>query len=223
MFNEMFSHSIQLIQTNGLDPAVPLELPSSNLWFESWVWTDYRLAVLFTVVMPLVLLTWAFVQKNDIIQKLLTTYWRVASLLAITVYLMIAGLPISFISAMAARILIPISLWFWADLNEEIDEQPRTVLKQFFSSWRWAITTYSILGAIAQAFFVRCAFSTSLLQSRYCQVWLDPPWMYKQIFHNNVSAGTLGIIGFIGLTAYIVSLSYFVLVKLSRQGRSALE
>jgi len=46
-------------------------------------------------------------------------------LLAITIYLLIAALPVGFISGLMARILIPISLWFWVDLNEEIEDQPR--------------------------------------------------------------------------------------------------
>jgi len=45
-------------------------------------------------------------------------------LLAITIYLLIAALPVGFISGLMARILIPISLWFWVDLNEEIEDQP---------------------------------------------------------------------------------------------------
>jgi len=63
--------------------------------------------------------------KAEAIQRLLTIYWRVSSLLAITIYLLIAALPVGFISGLMARILIPISLWFWVDLNEEIEDQPR--------------------------------------------------------------------------------------------------
>ncbi len=96
-------------------------MDSNDVWFRSLVWMDYRLAVLFTVLIPLVLLIWAFVQKADGIQRLLTIYWRVSSLLMITVFLMIGGFQVSFISSLIARILIPISLWFWVDLNDEIE------------------------------------------------------------------------------------------------------
>ena len=91
---------------------------NNDVWFRSLVWMDYRLAVLFTVLIPIILLIWAFVQKADGIQRLLTIYWRVSSLLMITVYLMIGGFGVSFISSLMARILIPISLWFWVDLND---------------------------------------------------------------------------------------------------------
>jgi hypothetical protein len=123
----------------------------------SLVWTDYRLALLFTVLIPLILLIWAFVQKADSMVRLLIIYWRVSSLLAITVYIMIATWPISFVSGWCARILIPISLWFWADVNEDIEDQPPRPLKLAVTSWRWAVTIYSILGAIASIPFLRCA------------------------------------------------------------------
>ena len=194
-----------------------------KLWFEPLVWTDYRLAVLFAVIVPLVLLIWAFVQKNEPIQHLLTIYWRVASLLAITVYLMIAALPISFVSAVLARILIPISLWFWVDLNEEIDDQTRTPLKLLFNSWRWAVTIYCTLGAIANALFLQCAISKAALGTRFCQVWFDPPLLFKQYFHANTSTKFLGFLGVVGLLVYVACIGYFVLIKLGKQGRSAMQ
>ncbi|MBD1863750.1 MULTISPECIES: DUF3177 family protein [Trichocoleus] len=192
-----------------------------QLWFEPLVWTDYRLALLFAVLFPLILLIWAFVQKNETIQHLLTIYWRVSSLLAVTVYLMIAAVPLSFISGLMARVLIPIALWFWVDLNEEINDQSRTPLKLAFNSWRWAMTVYSALGALASLPFLQCAISQTALNTRFCRVWFDPPLLFKQYFHANTSVRFLGFLGVVGLLVYVACLSYFVLVKLSKQGRSA--
>ncbi|MBW4488298.1 MAG: DUF3177 family protein [Trichocoleus desertorum ATA4-8-CV12] len=192
-----------------------------QLWFEPLVWTDYRLALLFAVLFPLILLTWAFVQKNETIQHLLAIYWRVSSLLAITVYLMMAAVPLSFVSALMARVLIPIALWFWVDLNEEIDDQSRSPLKLTFNAWRWAMTVYSALGALLSLPFLQCAISQAALNTRFCRVWFDPPLLFKQYFHANTSVRFLGFLGVVGLLAYVACLSYFVLVKLSKQGRSA--
>ena len=185
------------------------------------VWTDYRLAVLFAVLMPLVLLIWAFVQKSEAIQHLLTIYWKVSSLLAITVYLMIGGFAISFISTLMARVLIPISLWFWLDLNEEITEQPANPLKLAFISWRWAITVYMGLGSITQINFLPCAFSPETFDRQHCQTWLEAPLLYKDYFHANSAPGFLGFLGITGLVVYVISLGYFVLIRLGKQGRSA--
>lgn len=191
--------------------------------FESLVWTDYRLAVLFTVFIPLILLIWAFVQKADPIVHLLTIYWRVSSLLAIVVYLMIAALPISFVAAFFARLLIPIALWFWVDLNEEIDDRPESPLKLSLTSWRWLITIYNGIGTLVQIPFLRCALMSKqdLLQDSYCRVWLAPPWGYKEYFHANSTPGFLGFLGVVALLFYVGCLSYFILVRLNRQGRSA--
>lgn len=187
------------------------------------VWMDYRLAVLFTVFIPLMLLIWAFFQKADAIVRLLIIYWRVSSLLAITVYLLIVGWPIAYVSALSSRILIPISLWFWIDLNEEIDDRPATPLKLALTSWRWAMTIYCTLGTIASIPFLRCAFVPGAITSEFCQVLREPPLLFKQYFHAGYTPGFLGFIGMVGLFFYVLYLSYFVLFRLGKQGRSAIE
>ena len=200
---------------------LPLAITTSR--WETWVWMDYRLGVLFTVALPLLLLIWAFVKKSEAIQRLLIIYWRVSSLLAITVYLMIAAVPISFLTSLISRILIPISLWFWVDLNEEIRELRNSPLKASFTSWRWAVTIHNLIGTAIQIPFVVCAFKSrnELLNDPFCNVWLDPPWLFKQIFHPDWPQEFIGFLGFSGLIIYTIFLCYFVLVKLQRQGRSA--
>lgn len=188
----------------------------------SLVWTDYRLAVLFTVFLPLALMVWAFVIKNEPISRLFPIYWKVASLLMITVYLMIGGLQISFLTGLMARILIPLSLWFWVDLNEEIAEQPSSPLKLGFSAWRWAVTFYNLLGAAILLTFLPCAFNVNRFASATCQTWLEPPLLYKQYFHTNYTHGFLAFFGILGLAIYVASLAWFVFVRLGKQGRQAI-
>ncbi len=192
-------------------------------WLSPLVWTDYRLALVFTVVLPLVLLIWAFVAKAEAIQKLLGIYWRVASLLAFTIYLLIGALPIGFISSWLARILIPLSLWFWADLNEEIAEQRRSPLKLVFSAWRWAVSVYCVLGALAQIPVLQCAFKShnDLLANPLCRVWLEAPWGFRELFHSTTRPWFLAGVGMVGLIVYVLYLSHFVLFRLGKQGRSA--
>ncbi len=192
-------------------------------WLESLVWTDYRVAVLFTVLIPLGLLLWAFVAKADALQKLMVIYWRVSSLLAITVYLMIASLPVSFVAALGARVLIPLGLWFWVDLNEEIDDQAQPRLKFVFKAWRWAMTIYCAIGTVAQVLTLPCALKASevMVQDAACRVWLAPTWLYRQYFHGNTNPSFLGVLGLLGLGIYVIYLAYFVLFRLGKQGRSA--
>jgi len=184
------------------------------------VWMDYRLAILFMVSLPLMLLIWAFVKKSEAMQHLMVIYWRVASLLMITVYLMIGGLKVGFLAGWFARILIPIGLWFWVDLNEEIEDQGQTPLKLTFAAWRWGATVYSILGAIVQLVFLNCAFSNTATANVSCQIWREPPLLYKEFFHAG-PANSLGFIGVMGLILYVLYLGYFVFLRLGKQGRSA--
>ena len=199
---------------------LPLAITSG---LETWVWMDYRLAVLFTVLLPLLLLIWAFIKRSEAIQRLLIIYWRVASLFAITIYLMIAAVPIGFLTLLMSGFLITVALWFWVDLNEEIRELQNSPLKASFTSWRWAATIYNFIGIISQIPFVVCAFKSrnDLLNEPFCNVWLDPPWLFKQIFHPDWPQQFIGFLGFSGLVIYTIFLCYFVLVKLQRQGRSA--
>jgi hypothetical protein len=109
------------------------------------------------------------------------------------------------------------------DLNEEIEDQPRGALKVTFNSWRWAITVYSILGAIAQAPLLQCAVSKNLTALPMCRAWIEPPLLFKEYFHPNTTPRFLGFLGIVGLIFYVVCLSYFVLFKLGKQGRSAIQ
>lgn len=189
----------------------------------SLVWTDYRLALLFTVIIPLILLIWAFVQKVDSIVQLLIIYWRVSSLLAITVYILIAQWPIGFVSGLCARLLMPIALWFWVDVNEDIEDQPQRPLKLALTSWRWALTLYSALGALVSIPFLPCAFVEGKIKTPLCQVGLEPPLLFKEYFHSGSKPEFLGFLGMTGLLIYVLYLSYFVLIRLGKQGRSAME
>ncbi|MBD1214454.1 MAG: DUF3177 family protein [Dolichospermum circinale Clear-D4] len=192
----------------------------TEVWFRPYVWMDYWLELLFVLIIPIILLIWVFVQKSEAMQRLLMIYWRVASLLAITIYLMIGGFGVGFISALMARILIPIALWFWVDINDEIEYHPQGPLKLVFTSWRWATTVYCSLGALALLPFLRCAFSANMLKTPYCSVWLEAPLVFKEYFHHNSTPAFLGFLGIVTLGFYIVYLSYFVAFKLSRYGRS---
>ena len=192
----------------------------TQLWFQPLIWMDFRLAVIFTVLIPLILLLWAFAQKTAVIQHLLTIYWRVASLLVITVYLQIGGLPISFITSLVAQTLIPLSLWFWADLNEEIADLPDRPLKLGFTAWRWATTLYSTLSAIAIVPFLSCAFGSA--KTDECQAWFQPSWLYYQWFHANSKPEFLSLLAILGLAIYTLSFGYFLVVRLGKQGRSAM-
>jgi hypothetical protein len=193
-------------------------------WFATAIWTDYRLALLFTVLVPLVLLIWSFIQQSEGIYSLMVIYWRVASLLGITVYLLIGALPIGFLSGWFARILIPVALWFWIDLNEEIRDLPNSALKTTMTAWRWAVTAYCAVGALFQLPSLRCAFVShmQLKSDAACSLWLQAPWHYRELFHGATKPWFLGTLGIIGLVIYGLAIGYFVMFRMAKLKRSAM-
>jgi Protein of unknown function (DUF3177) len=191
----------------------------------SLVWTDYRLAVLFTVLLPLIIFGWAFFTQSEAISRLLVIYWRVASLLAISVYLLIGALPIGFVSGWLARVIIPLGLWYWTDLNEDIRDQSPSPLKTLTTLWRWAVTFYCGIGALfTLPTLLGCGFTSSdrLLENSMCSIWLQPPWQYRELLHGTTKAPFLGVLGLIGLVVYGSYLAYFIFFRLNKKKRSAL-
>lgn len=184
-------------------------------WFQPLIWLDYRLAFLFTLVVPMVLLIWALVKKVPVAVGLMIIYWRVASLSAITIALALSGNSLFFFAAFAAKILIPISLWFWIDINEEINDLPPKAIKLALTAWRWAITIYCGLGAIALLPFVQCGLSAS---SNFCQAWFKIPWLARPLV--NPTVGGLATAALIG---YALCFGYFLLVRFPKQGRLAID
>ena len=198
-----------------------------NSFVDPLVWTDYRLAVVLTVVVPLVLLVGSFVKQNEPITKLMVIYWRVSSLLAISTYLLIGAIPIGFITGWLARLLIPIALWFWVDINDELQDQPGSPLKFGLTAWRWSVSAYCVIGALLQLPVLRCAFLPSIAilaptDERLCSLWMQPPFAFREVFHPTTKAWFLGGIGVVGLVLYVAYLGYFVFFRFNKRKRSAL-
>ena len=192
---------------------MPIEL------LRSLIWTDYRLALVFAVLLPIGLLVWSIMQRAKPITHLLVIYWRVMILLIIALYLMIAQSPFSFIVRSGALSLMAISLWFWVDLNEEIEDR-RGELKLAFTTWRWAMTLYCSLAALGQVYFWQC-LSSKAIATKLCQVGLEPPFGFRELVHANTNVSRLGFLAVTALVVYVLYLVYFLIFRLTKQGRSA--
>ncbi|ABW29375.1 DUF3177 family protein [Acaryochloris marina] len=184
------------------------------------VWTDCRLALVFLVFFPFGLLVWAIIENAQPISRLLVIYWRVASLLLITMYLMMAQVPLSFVTLFLALLLVPASLWFWVDLNEEIDDR-RGKLKLALTSWRWATTLFCLISAAALSPSLGCAGSKTAIETEQCQVWLEPAYGFSSIVHASSGVSRINILATLALILYSFYFGYFLLFRLSKQGRSA--
>lgn len=184
------------------------------------VWLDYRLAMLFLFLIPLGILGWAFQSKSEAIKRSLLLYWRVASLLLITIYLAIGNLAISFISGIVADVLIGFALWFWQDLNEDI-QASRQILKPIYLGWRWAVTFYCLGSSLFRLIFSNCAFVNSDQLSDICQIWFEPPLSFSNVFHNGVPVENLAFVGAVGGIVYCLYFFSFLVFSLPKNGRIA--
>jgi len=192
------------------------------------VWMIYRLELVFAVGLPLVLLVWAAMRQEPALVRLLNLYWKVSSLLGISVLLMAAAKPMAFITATFAHLLIVVSLWFWVDLNEELDDLPPFRALPFtMRLWRWALTLLSLLGFGLSAMALGCAWGQA--PAALCALWLEAPGQFQGVlalvlgffFGGQWTAAVSGFVGYLGLAAYGVGVIQWLLVRLPRQGRLA--
>ncbi|MFN9997197.1 MAG: DUF3177 family protein [Pseudanabaena sp.] len=184
------------------------------------VWLDYRLAMLFVVFFPFGLLCWAFRSSSEAVKRSLLLYWRVASLFLITIYLAIGSLSISFISGIVAEILMVLALWFWQDLNEDI-EASRQSLGPVYLGWRWATTIYCGVSVILRTLFANCAFAKIEQLSDNCKIWFEPPLSFSNTFHHGVPVENLAFFGAVGGIVYGLYLFSFLAFSLPKTGRIA--
>jgi hypothetical protein len=197
--------------------------------YRSLVWLDVRLAMLITVGVPLVLLVWAALRRESALVRLLSIYWKVASLWLVITLLLTDQQPPGFALLPLAQVLPALSLWFWVDLNEELaDLPPWRALPLTLRIWRWALSLWGLLGAILSASALGCLGTEAMLQPR-CAAWLQPPQglhshlqgVFSFVFGGQWTPPLAGFFGYVGLVAYAVGLLQWLLVRLPRQGRVA--
>ncbi len=202
--------------------------PVPDLLYRTLVWLDFRLAVVVTVGLPLVLLLWAALRREGALVRLLGIYWKVASLLAIAVLLLVDARPLAYPLLVVAKLLMVAAVWFWVDLNEELaDLPPWRPLPLTVRAWRWALTGFGVLGAALAASASTCGLGQ--LQRPFCQVWLEAPRrlhtlvarLFSFIFGADLTPTLTAFIGYLALVAFVVGLLQWLLVRLPRQGRVA--
>ena len=96
----------------------------NELSYRALVWLTYRLAATFALGLPLVLLVWSSVRREASMVRLLSLYWKVASLMGISLLLLTDQRPLGYLTAVVAPLLMLVSVWFWVDLNEELEDLP---------------------------------------------------------------------------------------------------
>jgi hypothetical protein len=203
--------------------------PVPDALYRTLVWLDYRVAVLITVGVPLVLLVWASVRREGALVRLLGIYWKLASLLLITTLLLTDRRPTGFVLAVIAQLLLVIGVWFWVDLNEELEDLPPwRPLPLTLRLWRWSLTIWGVIGAAFSATALGCLPKEAMANPR-CAAWLEPPIglhehlsrMFGFVFGGNWTPTIAAFIGWLGLVGFVVGLLQWLLVRLPKMGRVA--
>ena len=198
------------------------------LLYRTLVWLDYRLAAVFALGLPLVLLVWSALKREQALTRLMGIYWKVASLLLITVLLLTDNRPLGYLLAVLSQLLVVISVWFWVDLNEELaDLPPWRPLPFVVRAWRWGLTVFGMLGAALSAVALSCVGGG--LTRPICRVWLEAPddlhggvaSVFDFVFGGSWTAAIAAFVGYVSLVAYGVGLLQWLVVRLPKQGRVA--
>ncbi|MFN9645427.1 MAG: DUF3177 family protein [Cyanobacteriota bacterium] len=199
-----------------------------DLLYRSLVWLDVRLGLLFAVGLPLVLLGWAALRREQALLRLLGLYWKVASLMVVALLLLTNGRPMGFALLVLAPLFIVVGLWLWVDLNEELaDMPPWRPLPLTVRLWRWSLTFYGLASAALAATALPCLGGTN--GRPLCQAWLEAPAglhggmarVLGFIFGATWTPGVAAFVGYVTLVAYVVGLLQWLLLKAPRQGRVA--
>ena len=200
----------------------------STALLQQLIWAEYRAAVVLTVGLPLVLLIWSAVRREGAISRLLNLYWKVSSLLAITVLLLAGTEPMAFAVAVAAHLLVLGGLWFWEDINDELaDLPPWRPLPLVTRIWRWSLTVLAAVGGLASAASYRCLGGWQA--SSVCSLWQHPPGGFSQVlgavlnFLFGAPWTTEGarVAGWFFLVLYVGFFLQWLLVRWPRFGRVA--
>jgi hypothetical protein len=203
--------------------------PVPDALYRTLVWLDFRLAVLVTVGVPLVLLVWTALGRQGALQRLMGIYWKLASLLLIATLLLTDQRPLGFWLAIAAQLIVVFGVWFWVDINEEINDLPPwRALPLSLRIWRWSLTIWGLLGAAFSTTALGCTAKAAMVQPR-CAVWLQPPLelhgqiagVFGFVFGADWTPPLAAFLGYAGLVAYVVGLIQWLLVRLPKLGRVA--
>ncbi len=199
----------------------------TEISYQSLIWLSYRLGATFAFGLPVVLWIWSSIKQESSIVRLLTIYWKVASLMVISMLLLTGNRPIGHLTTFLSPILIIASLWFWIDLNEELNELPSSkALPSLLKTWRWAISIFSIL-------YTALAFSSlnciNEMNSSQCIYWRETPKGLNQIVKNlfnflfgaNWTEALSAFVGYLALILYLVGIVQWIFIRLPKQGRIA--
>ena len=199
----------------------------NELSYRALVWLTYRLGATVALGLPLVLLIWSAWRKDPVVLRLMGLYWKVASLMAISLLLLTDQRPVGYFTAFLAPVLMVVSVWFWVDLNEELSDQPLwRPLALTVRLWRWSLSGFALINVALTATALGCGDASGL---SVCRAWLEAPQGMHQvaevvfdfIFGGQWTKTVAAFLGYVALVGYLAGALQWLLVRLPRHGRVA--
>ena len=195
--------------------------------FQILVWLSYRIAATFAFGLPLFLLIWAKISNTSSIDRLLSIYWKVSSLYAISLLFLSGESQLGQLIAFISPIMMVFSIWFWIDLNEEIEEMP--IYKPISLTtriWRWTLSFWGILNTGLHIFSWKCLNS---INQNYCDTWREIPYnsfittkmIIKFILDGNWTTAFSTFFAYLALILYLIGLLQWLFMQLPKNGRFA--
>ena len=190
-------------------------------------WITFQLSSVFIVGVPLSIFIWSIKKRNKAIEKLLIIYWKISILFLISLLLFIGGVDFSLLILIISTSLMTISVWFWNDINRELQGYKITdVLITTTKSWRWGLTFISTSFLIQSFQDIACLNS---INSFECLKWSEPSknfsklinQLFNFLFGANFTEPIAKFVGLFALLIYVIGLLQWFIIKFPRSGRNS--
>ena len=195
--------------------------------FQTLVWLSYRIAATFAFGLPLFLFIWARFSNSTSIDRLLSIYWKVSSLYVINILFLSGDSQLGQFISLVSPILMVTSIWFWVDLNEEIEEMFKfNPISLTTRIWRWTLSLWGILNTGLHIFSWRCLNS---INGNYCDTWREIPYnsfittkiIIKFILGGNWTTTLATFFAYLALILYLIGILQWLLIQFPKNGRFA--
>ena len=126
-----------------------------------------------------------------------------------------------------STLLMTISVWFWNDINDELNEYDLSYsLTTTTKVWRWSLTFISLNFLIQSLNNFSCF---SFINSAECGIWLEPSAnlyiiiksLFNFFFGANFTQPIAKFLGLFSMLIYILGLIQWSIIKLPKNGRNS--
>ena len=198
-----------------------------NVFNQLSIWLSFQLSIIFLLGIPVTLSFWSIKKRNKAVNKLLSIYWKISLLFFISLLLLIGKYNYALLVTNISTVLITISVWFWNDINDELQEYEFTYpLTTTTKVWRWSLTFISLNFLVQSLQNFSCLSS---INSVACEIWLQPSSNFYIIIKNffnfffgaNFTQPIAKFLGLFSLLIYILGLIQWLIIKLPKNGRNS--